>query len=84
MARASSRRQAGGRFRAQGRGSSGDGAAFPLFEALIDAQSVIGVWEQSLPSFDEDEPRALQEIDEQQRSRDELRRADGIGIEKSA
>jgi len=84
MARASGGRQAGGGFRAQRFGSSGDGAPFPLFQALINAQSVIGVGKQSLPGFDPDEPCAFEQVDKQQRARDELRRTDGVGIEKSA
>lgn len=84
MARASRRRHAGGGFRAQRLGSSGDSAAFPLFEAQIDAQSVIGVGKQPLPCFDPDKPGAFQQVDEQERARDELRRTDRVGVEKSA
>ena len=84
MARASRGRHTGGRFGVQRLGSSGDGAAPPLFEALIDAQRVIGIREQSLPGIDQNEPRAFQKVNEQKRGRDELRDSDRTGIEKSA
>ena len=80
MVRASRGGHAGGGFGTQGLRGSSDGAAFPLFEALIDAQSVIGIGEQSLPGFDQDEPCAFQKVDEQKRGRDELWHADGAGI----
>jgi len=34
--------------------------------------------------LDPDQPQTLQQIDHEQRGRDELRRSDGTGIEKSA
>jgi len=79
MAFASRGRQASDGFGTQRFGSSGDDALLPLLEALVDAQSLIGV-RQLLHS---DEPDALQKVDQQQRSRGELRGAEGVGMEKS-
>jgi hypothetical protein len=77
-------RQAGGGFGAQRLWSSSDGAALPLLEALVDAESVVGIGEQVVRGLHVYEPRALQEIDQQQRGRDELRLANVTGREKSA
>src|SRR5271165_4448368 len=45
---------------------------------------MIGIRQNSMQGFYADEPRALQQINEQERARDELRAANRIEIEKSA
>src|ERR1039458_2305890 len=67
MAGPARRRHTGGGFGAQRLGSSCDDAAFPLLEALVDAQSLVGIGEQAMQRLPADQPDALQKIDEQQR-----------------
>jgi len=55
-----------------------------LLEAVVDAEVMIRIGEGAVEGLGADEPGALQQVDEQQRSREELRPADGVRIEKSA
>src|ERR1700678_395498 len=77
------RGNAGGSLRAQRFGSSSDDAVSELLDALVDAEGLIGVrfGPQRLHA---DQPRTLQEIDEQQRRCGKLRAAESNGMEKSA
>src|SRR6266849_1353920 len=84
MAGASGGRQASGGLGTQRLGSSCDWAAFPLLEAFVDAQSLVGVREQGMQRLHADQPDALHEIDQQQRGRGKLRGAESIGMKKSA
>jgi len=61
-----------------------NGTAFPLLKPVINAKGVIGIGQRSAYGFDVNEPGALEEVDEQEHPRDELRRADRAGSEKSA
>ena len=84
MSRASRRRHACDGFCAERLGSSGDRAALPLLQSIVDAKGVIGIGERSVDGLHANEPCTLQQIDEQKRSRDELRAANRIGIDNSA
>lgn len=84
MALATGGGDAGDGFRAQGFGSSGDGAASPLLEAVVDAERVIGFGERAVDGLNADEPEALCEIEEKQGAGDPLWTANRVGIEKSA
>src|ERR1022692_4069524 len=78
------RRHASGGFRAQRCGSSRDGASLPLFDTLVDTQSLVGGRDRDLPRLHVDQPDALQKIKQQQRSRRKLRGAESIGMKTSA
>lgn len=78
------RRHASGGFRTQRLGSSRDGSTFPLLKALVDAQSLVGVWHRGMQRLYADQPDALQKIDQQQRRRGKLRGAESIGMKKLA
>src|SRR5437879_3591121 len=82
MAAACRRRQTGRGFRAQRLGSSCDWAAFPLFETLVDAQSLVGVRHRAVQRLDAHQPGALQKIDQQQRGCGKLRCAETLGMKK--
>src|SRR6266478_7888594 len=84
MASTSGGRQASGGLGTQRPGSSRDWAAFPLLEALVDAQSLVGVREQGMQRLHVDQPDALHEIDQQQRGCGKLRGAESIGMKNSA
>src|ERR1017187_11011622 len=84
MAGPARRRHTGGGFGTQRLGSSCDDAALPLLEALVDAQSLVGIGEQAMQRLPADQPDALQKIDEQQRRRGKLRGAESVGLEKSS
>src|SRR6266478_3579999 len=75
MASTSGGRQASGGLGTQRPGSSRDWAAFPLLEALVDAQSLVGVREQGMQGL---------HMDQQQRGCGKLRGAESIGMKKSA
>src|ERR1035438_1564723 len=84
MASASRGRHTRGGFCAQCLRRSRDGAALPLLESIVDAEGVIGIGERSVHGLYADEPGTLQQIDEQECGRDELRAANRIGIDNSA